>query len=81
MKLLSILAIALTLGMSSASADLTTDNLPFIRTAGADLKVVYFLLESAPVTPEAICADRTLNAGGVILYTPKGHTRNVLCAE
>lgn len=78
MKILS--ALLLTLAMSAtASADIFTDNLPFVRQASADLKVVYMLLESAPVTPEAVCADRSLNAGGVIMYTPDGHTRNVLC--
>lgn len=81
MKLLSTLAIALTLGVSSVSADVVLDNLDFTRTASAGNKVVYLLLDGGNVTPEAVCADKSLNAGGVITYTPAGKYTTVPCAE
>ncbi len=84
MKLLSTLAIALTLGVSSVSsvsADVVLDNLDFTRTASAGNKVVYLLLDGGNVSAKSVCADRTLNAGGVILYTPAGKYTTVLCAQ
>ena len=78
MKLLATLAIALTLGMSSVSADVTLDNLNFIRTAGADFKVVY-IVNDGSVSAASICADRALNAGGVIVVSNVGVYTNVLC--
>jgi len=79
MKFLATLAIALTLGMSSVSADVIIDNLSFVRTAGADGKVVYLLLEGGNVAPATVCANKALNAGGVITYTPAGKYTTVLC--